>query len=156
MINIEHRRDIDLPAEMVWEEMRHFDRVLKWIPRGDESSIRISGEGVGMIRDIELATMGYVQHRLLAFDDGKRMFSYSLTGGKPLGMQDYEVVATVTPVDEDHCTIRWAGRMTADGSLDEAEIGRALEMALGNMTIGIIAVLKGEVPKHVQQLRVDY
>ena len=156
MIDIEHRCNVDLPAETVWEEMRHFDRVLKWIPRGDESSISISGDGVGMIRDIELATMGYVQHRLLAFDDEKRMFSYSLTGGKPLGMQDYEVVATVTSVDDGHCTIRWAGRMTADGSLDEGEIGRALEMALGNMTTGIIAVLKGQIPNYMQQLRVDY
>ena len=156
MIDIEHRCDIDLPAQTVWEEMRHFDRVLYWIPRGDESSIRISGEGVGMIRDIELATMGYVQHRLLAFDDKKRMFSYRLTGGKPLGMQDYTVVATVTAVDDDHCIIRWVGRMTGDGSLDEAEIGRALEMALGNMTIGIIAVLKCRLPEYAQQLLVDY
>ena len=156
MINIEHQQDTDLPAEIVWEEMRHFDRVLKWIPRGDESSISIDGEGVGMLRDITLATMGYVQHRLLALDDEKRMFSYNLTGGKPLGMQDYEVVATVTPLDDDHCSIRWAGRMTADGSLDEAEIGHALEMALGNMTTGIIAVLKGEVPNFTQQPRVDY
>ena len=156
MIDIEHQRDTDLSAERVWEEMRHFDRVLKWIPRGDESTISIKGEGIGMVRDIQLATMGYVQHRLLAFDDEKRMFSYSLTGGKPLGMQDYVVVATVTPIDEDHCTIRWAGRMTADGSLDEAEVGGALETALANMTTGIIAVLKGEAPEFEQQPRVDY
>jgi hypothetical protein len=156
MIEIEHQRDTDLPADRVWEEMRHFDRVLRWIPRGDESTISITGEGIGMVRDIQLATMGYVQHRLLAFDDAKRMFSYELTGGKPLGMQDYTVVATVTPIDEGHCTIRWAGKMTGDGSLDEAEIGHALETALGNMTTGIIAVLKGEVPDFAQQPRVDY
>ena len=109
-----------------------------------------------MVRDIQLATMGYVQHKLLAFDDEQRMFSYNLTGGKPLGMHDYVVVATVTPIDESHCTIRWAGKMTADGTLDEAEIGHALEMALGNMTTGIIAVVKGEAPVFAQQPRVDY
>ncbi len=155
VINIEHQRDTDLSADSVWEEMRHFDRVLKWIPRGDESTVTVKGEGVGMVRDIQLATMGYVQHRLLAYDDEKRMFSYELTAGKPLGMQDYTVVATVTPIDADHCTIRWAGRMTGDGSVDEAEIGHALETALGNMTTGIIAVLKGEAPDFVQQPRVD-
>jgi len=151
MIEIEHRRDTDLPADIVWEEVRHFDRVLKWVPRGDESTITVVGKGVGAVRDIRLATQGYVQHRLVALDDGQRMFSYQLTAGKPIGMQDYTVVATVTPVDEDHCTIRWAGKMTAEASLNEAEIGHALEIALGNMTTGIIALLKGEVPKFEQQ-----
>ena len=156
MIEIEHKRDTDLSADTVWEEIRHYDRVLKWIPRGDESTIAVTGEGVGMIRDIQLATQGYVQHRLVAFDNDKRMFSYTLTAGKPIGMQDYTVVATVTPIDDDHCTIRWAGKMTADNSLDEAEIGKALEVALGNMTTGIIAVLKGEKSNFVQQPNEDW
>lgn len=156
MIEIEHRRDVDLSADTVWEEIRHFDRVLKWVPRGDESTIAVEGEGVGAIRDIHLATQGYVQHRLVAFDDAARMFSYELTAGKPIGMQDYVVVATVTPIDGNRCTIRWAGKMTADASLDETEIGRALEIALGNMTSGIIARLKGETPSFVQQPNEDW
>jgi hypothetical protein len=62
----------------------------------------------------------------------------------------------VTPIDEDHCTIRWAGKMTADASLDEAEIGHALEVALGNMTSGIVARLKGEAPDFARQPNEDW
>ena len=156
MIEIEYKRDTDLSADTVWEELRHYDRVLKWIPRGDESRITIKGEGIGMIRDIELATQGYVQHKLVAFDNDKRMFSYTLTAGKPIGMQDYTVVATVTPIDSDHCTISLAGKMTADDNLNEPEIGRALEVALGNMTTGIIALLKGEAPNFIVQPNEDW
>jgi hypothetical protein len=156
MIEVEHRRDIDLSADTVWEEIRHFDRVLNWIPRGEESTITVKGKGIGAVRDIQLATQGYVQHRLVAFDDEARMFSYELTAGKPIGMQDYIVVATVTPIDADRCTIRWAGTMTADSSLNEAEIGRALEVALGNMTSGIVARLKGEAPDFAQQPNEDW
>ncbi len=156
MINIECKRDIDLPADVIWEEVRHFDRVLNWVPRGEESTISVTGSGVGMIRDIELATMGYVQHRLETYDEGQRTFSYSLTGGMPLGMKEYAVVASVTPIDDARCTLRWAGTMTADGSLDEEATGRALQMALANMTTGIVAVLKGEVPQFSAQLGVDY
>ena len=156
MIDIEVQRVTDLSAEVVWEELRHFDRVLNWIPGGDKSTISVTGAGVGAVRDIQLATQGYVQHRLVAFDDGQRTFSYELTAGKPIGMQDYKVVATVTPVDEEHCTIRWAGKMTADGSLDEAEVGRALEIALGNMVTGTIAVLKGESPDFELQPNEDW
>jgi len=107
MIQIEHKRDTDLSAETVWEEVRHYDRVLNWIPRGNESTITVKGEGIGMIRDIELATQGYVQHRLVAFDSDERMFSYTLIAGKPIGMQDYNVVATVTPIDDG--TVRFVG-----------------------------------------------
>ncbi|MDA0339658.1 MAG: SRPBCC family protein [Proteobacteria bacterium] len=156
MIEIEHKRDTDLSADVVWAEIRHFDRVLKWVPGGGDSTISVKGDGVGAVRDITLVTQGYVQHRLIAFDDEMRMFSYELTDGMPIGMQDYSVVATVTPIDEDHCTIRWAGRMIADGSLDEVEVGRALEVALGNMTTGIIARLKGEVPAFVLQPNEDW
>ena len=156
MIEVEHRRDIDLPAETVWEEVRHFDRVLHWVPGGAESTIAVTGSGVGALRDIHLVTQGYVQHRLVAFSDAQRTFSYELTAGKPIGMQDYVVVATVTPLDPQHCMIRWAGRMTADSSLDEVAIGRALQVALGNMTTGIIARLKGERPLFLLQPNEDW
>ena len=156
MIEIEVRRDTDLTAEQVWEEMRHFDRVLKWIPGGEQSSMSVTGEGVGAVRDIQLATQGYVQHRLVAHDEKKRTFAYELTGGKPIGMQDYRVVASVTPIDNAHCTICWAGKMTADESLNEIEVGHALEVALGNMVIGTIAVIKGEAPSFEQQPNEDW
>ena len=156
MIEIEHRHETDLSPDAVWEELRHFDRVLNWIPGGDQSTISVHGEGVGAIRELQLATQGPVRHRLLVLDDERRTLSYELTAGKPIGMQDYVVVATVAPTDEGRCAIRWAGRMTADGSLDEREVGRALEVALGNMTTGLIARLKGEAPAFVQQPNEDW
>lgn len=156
MIEIEHQRTVALPADRVWQEMRQFDRVLQWVPGGAESTIEVSGSGVGMVRNIQLVTMGYVQHRLLALDDDQRSFAYTLTGGKPLGMQSYQVTATVTSIDPEHCRIAWLGEMTGDGSLDEAEIGQALEMALANMTTGIVAVVMGERPDFTRQLGVDY
>ncbi len=156
MIDVEHRRETDLPADAVWEELQHFDRVLNWIPGGDESTITVRGEGVGAVRDLQLATQGHVRHRLVALDDERRMLSYELTGGKPIGMNDYVVVATVTPIDERRCTICWSGRMTADASLDERHVGHALEVALGNMTTGIIARLKGQAPVFERQPNEDW
>ncbi len=156
MSEIQVQRETDLPAEQVWEEMRHFDRVLKWIPGGDQSTIQVTGTGVGTVRDIHLATQGYVQHRLVAFDDAQRSFSYELTAGKPIGMQDYRVVARVTPIDESHCRISWSGKMTPDSRLNETEVGHALEVALGNMVTGTIARLKGEQPVFVSQPNEDW
>lgn len=156
MIEIEHRRDTDLSADAVWEELRHFDRVLNWIPGGDQSTITVQGEGVGAVRELRLATQGPVGHRLLVLDRERRTLSYELTDGMPIGMQDYVVVATVTPTDGGGCEIRWSGKMTADASLDEGEVGRALEVALANMTTGLIARLKGEAPTFAQQPNEDW
>jgi hypothetical protein len=156
MIEIEVRRETDLSAEQVWEEMRHFDRVLNWVPGGESSEIKVVGEGVGAVRDIQLSTQGYVQHRLVAYDEGNKTFSYELTAGKPIGMQDYRVVASIIPIDETSCTILWQGKMTADESLDEAQVGGALEVALGNMVTGMIARLKGERPNFETQPNEDW
>ena len=156
MIEVEHRCETDLSPDAVWGELRHFDRVLNWIPGGDESTITVQGEGIGAVRELQLATQGQVRHRLVALDDERRMLSYELTAGKPIGMNDYVVVATVTPIDEGRCTICWSGRMNADASLDEGEVGRALEVALGNMTTGIIARLKGEAPVFAPQPNEDW
>ena len=156
MIEVQHRRDTDLPADVVWAELRHFDRVLHWIPGGDQSTITVHGEGVGAIRELQLATQGPVQHRLLVLDDERRTLSYELTAGKPIGMQDYVVVATVAANDDGGCSIRWSGKLTAAASVDESLVGRALEVALANMTTGLIARLKGAAPAFVQQPNEDW
>ena len=156
MIRINVEREVDLSAETIWEEMRHFDRVLRWVPGGDKSTISVKGEGVGAIRDINLITQGYVQHQLIAFDNEKRMFSYKLTAGKPVGMEDYTVVASVTPIDKNNCKIQWAGEMKSDSRVDENKVGVALEAALGNMVTGTIALLKGEKPVFSEQPLEDW
>ena len=156
MISINVEREVDLSAETIWEEMKHFDRVLRWVPGGDKSTISVKGEGVGAIRDINLITQGYVQHQLIAFDNEKRMFSYKLTAGKPVGMENYTVVASVTPIDKNNCKIQWAGEMESDSRVDENKVGVALEAALGNMVTGTIALLKGEKPVFSEQPLEDW
>ena len=156
MIRINVEREVDLSAETIWEEMKHFDRVLRWVPGGDKSTISVKGEGVGAIRDINLITQGYVQHQLIAFDNEKRIFSYKLTAGKPVGMEDYTVVASVTPIDKNNCKIQWAGEMKSDSRVDENKVGVALEAALGNMVTGTIALLKGEKPVFSEQPLEDW
>ena len=67
MKTVEVIRIADIPAKVIWDEMKHFDRVLRWVPGGNESTISVKGKGVGAIRDIELVTQGYVQHELVAY-----------------------------------------------------------------------------------------
>ena len=151
MKTVEVIRITDIPAEIIWDEMKHFDRVLRWVPGGDESTISVKGEGVGAIRDIELITQGYVQHELIAYNEKDFTFSYKLTDGKPVGMQDYTVVAKITPIDQQKSEIRWSGKVTSDKRLNENDVAEALSTALNNMINGLIALIKEEKPVFIDQ-----
>ena len=151
MKNVEVTRIVEIPAEVIWDEMKHFDRVLRWVPGGNESTISVKGKGVGAIRDIELVTQGYVQHELVAYSDKDYSFSYKLTDGKPVGMQDYVVVAKITPINDQESEIKWTGKVSSDKRLKEDDVAEALTTALNNMITGLIALINGKKPIFVDQ-----
>ena len=155
-MEIRYQRKIDLSAAEVWAELRHFDRVLNWVPGGKNSTIAMQGEGPGAVRTLHLTTQGYVQHKLLTCDNTKRMLSYTLTGGKPLGMRDYTVTAKVGAINDHLCCISWQGEMTAQAPLNAGDIGPALEVGLQNMTSGLIAYIKGQPPQYRHQPNEDW
>ena len=156
MKTVEVSRITDIPSQTIWNEMKHFDRVLNWVPGGNESSISVKGKGVGAIRDITLITQGYVQHELVAYSDKELSFSYKLTDGKPVGMQDYIVVAKIIPIDENNSEIRWVGKVESDKRLNEDDVAEALSVALNNMVTGLIALLKNQEPVFVHQPLEDW
>ena len=41
MKSVEVIRTTKIPAEIIWDEMKHFDRVLRWVPGGDKSTISV-------------------------------------------------------------------------------------------------------------------
>ena len=156
MKTVEVIRIADIPAQVIWDEMKHFDRVLRWVPGGNESKISVKGHGVGAIRDIELVTQGYVQHELVAYNEKDYSFSYKLTDGKPVGMQDYIVIAKITPINQQKSEIRWSGKVTSDKSLKEDDVAEALYTALHNMITGLIALIKKEKPAFIDQPLEDW
>ena len=46
---VEVIRTTEIPAEIIWDEMKHFDRVLRWVPGGDKCTISVKGKGIGAI-----------------------------------------------------------------------------------------------------------
>tara|TARA_B100000965_G_scaffold205035_1_gene171188 strand:+ start:199 stop:687 length:489 start_codon:yes stop_codon:yes gene_type:complete len=151
MKTVEVSRITNISSEIIWDEMKHFDRVLNWVPGGDKSTISVKGKGVGAIRDINLITQGYVQHELIAFSDKDLSFSYKLTNGKPVGMQDYIVIAKIIPIDDSNSEIRWLGKVISDNRLNEDDVAEALSVALNNMITGLIALLKKQQPVFTYQ-----
>ena len=156
MKTVEVIRTTEIPAEIIWDEMKHFDRVLRWVPGGDKSTISVKGRGIGAIRDINLVTQGYVQHELIAYNEDDYSFSYKLTDGKPVGMQDYIVVAKITSINDQESEIKWTGKVSSDKRLKEDDVAEALTTALNNMITGLIALINREKPIFVDQPLEDW
>ena len=156
MKTVEVSRIANISSEIIWNEMKHFDRVLRWVPGGSESTISVKGKGVGAIRDINLITQGYVQHELIAYSDKDYSFSYKLTDGKPVGMKDYVVVAKILPINNDSSEIRWSGKVESDERLNEDDVAEALSVALNNMITGLIALIEKQEPVFVYQPLEDW
>ena len=156
MKTVEVSRIANISSEIIWDEMKHFDRVLRWVPGGSESTISVKGKGVGAIRDINLITQGYVQHELIAYSDKDYSFSYKLTDGKPVGMKDYVVVAKILPINNDSSEIRWSGKVESDERLNEDDVAEALSVALNNMITGLIALIEKQEPVFVYQPLEDW
>ena len=71
-------------------------------------------------------------------------------------MQDYLVVAKITPINKQKSEIRWSGKVTSDKRLDENDVAEALSTALNNMISGLIALIEKEKPVFFDQPLEDW
>ena len=93
---------------------------------------------------------------LIAYSDTDLSFSYKLTDGKPVGMQDYVVVAKIIPINSNKSEIRWSGKVESDKRLNEDDVAEALSVALNNMITGLIALIENQKPVFVHQPLEDW
>ena len=133
---------IDAPIELVWAVVADFGSLLRWLPGNEDGSIEVHGDGVGMTRDLDLPTVGKVQHRLDELDPNRHRLTYSLTRGRPLGMASYSVTLSLAG-DEEHCIVHWHGEFDPEPGAEADEMGSNLVGAYRNMSTGLAALLEG-------------
>ena len=142
-MRVSYSQNLDAPLADAWAVVRDFGSLLKWVRGGSEGSIRLTGDGVGMLRDLVLPAVGSVQHRLDELDDDAHRITYSLTAGKPLGMAEYSVSATLIERNGPGCTIEWAGEFNAEPGAALDEMAAGLENAYEGMSTLLNELLVG-------------
>jgi len=139
---VHYETELPFAAEKVWALVSDFGSILNWLPSGNENStITLTGEGVGMLRDLDMPSVGKVQHRLVQLDHNAMTTTYSLTKGQPLGMVDYQVRVTITEGGENACRIGFDGEFEADPTADITQMAKNLQGAYVGMAEGIEAFL---------------
>jgi hypothetical protein len=125
------------PADAVWEILSNFGAFLNWAG-GGEGEIRIEGEGLGMIRHLDIA-VGKIAERLVEIDPTSRSIGYSLVYGEPIGMKEYNALVQVVEVDAGNCELRWHGQFEPVDPEAEDEVAETLAAAFGGMTQALAA-----------------
>lgn len=102
-------------------------------PGGPIESVSYEGDGVGMVRTINMAN-GPVVERLDVHDAGKRTFTYSIINeDSPLPFANYSATVNVTELGDSQCSVDWTGTFDPRGVDEETAIGVATGIYAGGI-----------------------
>ena len=130
--------DLDVPVESAWRVLADFPAFLEWAGVG-EGTIEIEGDGIGMIRHMDLPGVGKMAERLDKLDHDNHTIGYALVYGNPIGLAEYSAVVHLEPNDEGHCRIIWHGEFSAADGHDPATVAENLEGSYHGMSAALAA-----------------
>lgn len=125
MASVAKTTRINASAANVWEIVRDFNGVAKWIGPVVESTME--GEGVGAVRTVILEGGAEVKERLEALDDDARSLTYSIVTS-PLPIDDYVSTIKVTGASDSECDVDWSSTF---------EVGAATEAEMIDLVTGV-------------------
>ena len=103
---------IDAPAARVWERVRDFNGLPRWVPAVRDSRIE-NGEPadrIGAVRDFHLQNGDRLREKLLGLSDYDLFCTYSILES-PMPLTDYVATLRLTPVtDGDRTFWHWESR----------------------------------------------
>jgi hypothetical protein len=133
-VKVTCRHNIDAPMSDAWVVLGDFGSILQWVVGGSEATIHLTGSGPGMLRDLDLPSVGKVQHRLDVLDQGGHRIVYSLTAGRPLGMIEYSVSAQLLDRPGGGCILEWLGEFTPEPDASAEQMAEGLESAYEDLS----------------------
>ncbi len=110
-------KTIKASADAVWEQLSDFGGIK---PGGAIETVSVEGEGIGMVRTMNLST-GRVVERLDKHDSSNRTFTYVIINeDSPLPFSDYSATVVITDNGDGSSTVSWTGTFEPRG-VDEAQ-----------------------------------
>ena len=126
------------PAPRIWAILADFGGFLDWAHTHANGTIEVEGDGVGMIRHLDMGT-GRMGERLDRLDHESRTLTYSLAYGEPLGMDRYRARVRVEELEEGRSLLHWTGEYSSSESEKLAAIGATLTQVYAGFTQALAA-----------------
>jgi hypothetical protein len=115
MVDFKVEHEYSVAAAKAWSVLFDFTD-MSW---AGMANMELEGEGIGMLRKIELGLPEPVAEQLLTLDHETLSFSYTIVSGNPLPVKDYQAGAKVIAVDDNHCRVEWWCQCQPEGVADE-------------------------------------
>lgn len=123
-------KDIKADADAVFAILGDFAAIK---PGGPIESVSYEGEGVGMVRTLNM-TNGSVVERLERHDSKARSFTYVIINDDgPLPFSGYSATVNVTDKGDGSCTVDWTGTFEPKGVDEATAIGIATGIYAGGI-----------------------
>jgi mxaD protein len=100
---------INASAAKVWEQTRNFSGLNTWHPAVESDKVvEGSDNKVGAVRVLTLKGGGTIREKLLAYNDARRTFKYSILEGV-LPVSNYTSTFSVVPTGKNSSKVTWSG-----------------------------------------------
>ena len=118
MIKVNKTALIAAPAEEVWESVRDFNGLPKFVSLIAESKMQVSG--LGAVRSLTFADGHEAVETLKELDDELMTLRYSLENA-PRPFRDYEATMHLARLDGDRCQLDWSSTFEASEGVSDEE-----------------------------------
>jgi len=139
MASVSMKTEIAAPADAVWDAIRDFNGLPKFVAAIATSTME--GTGVGAVRTLTFGDGGQVVERLESLDEPARTLSYSIVES-PLPLTDYLSTMAVRDLGGGRCELAWSSTFEPAGA-PEAEVRQIVEGVYTGGFEGLKALLAG-------------
>lgn len=136
MTVLEQENSLACNGDTAWQVLADFGNFLPWATGGVGSS-RVEGEGIGMIRHLDIPEVGLVSERLDSLDNASRTLAYSLTTDNMAGMTRYCASIQLVADGADRCILKWRGEFEPQPGLNSEDVKASLAASYNMMSQGL-------------------
>jgi hypothetical protein len=116
MIRVHVSTVINAPVATVWDHIRDYNQLPRWVPAIVASEIEDGRDSsvVGCVRKMTLGEGGIIRERLLALSDRDHQCTYAILDS-PLPVQNYVATVKLVPItDGDRTYASWTAEFDTD------------------------------------------
>ena len=141
MTDVKVENILDVPIDSAWAVLADFGGFLNWAG-GEGATAEIIGDGIGMVRDMDLPGLGNIAEKLTVLDHETRTLGYELVKGTPVGMGSYGCRVNLTEAGDGQCQINWHGMFEPVEGTPTDQVAEGLKGSYEGMSSALEAFVK--------------
>lgn len=140
---LEQELTLACDGEAAWQVLADFGNFLAWATDG-AGSARVEGDGIGMVRHLDIPTLGSVSERLDLRDHASQTLGYAMVSDSMAGMSCYSATVQVVNGAAQRCSLRWRGEFEVVEGLEGEQVRDSLTASYAMMSSGLEGFVCGQ------------